>query len=334
MTAIDQLTEAEKAQGLAQAYEALSAYGLADADVSWLAYTHNRVFAVAHQTGRYVLRLHLAQAVRRDWLEGEIGWLRAIGADSALVVPRPVSLRDGGFVYADESWVAVLFEHIAGEIAQPDTLSAINMQHIGAFIGQLHNVTITSQQTITRPRLDYDGLFGEAGRYRLGEAAAIFTPKQTAVFDATTARIQQTMDTLGTGSDVFGLIHGDLLAKNILIVGDRVRALDFEYCGYGYYLYDLTPLLWQLKSARADDYGQLEAALWAGYISVRPDAVPHRNLLEPFIAARQVASCRWLAGNLDNPAVKDTAHTLIAQRVAELRGFLDRGVLHRQSMTL
>ncbi len=333
MTAIDQLTATEKAQGLAQARAALSAYGLADADVSWLAYTHNRVFDVRYQTGRYVLRLHPAQTVRRDWLDGEIGWLRAIRAGSALVVPRPVSLRDGGFVYADESWVAVVFEHIAGEVAQPDALSTINMHRIGVFIGQLHNVNL-SQQTITRPQLDYDGLFGEAGRYRLGEAAAIFTPEQRAVFDATTARIQQTMDMLGTESDTFGLIHGDLLAKNILFAGDAVRALDFEYCGYGYYLYDLTPALWQLKSARAGDYGQLETALWAGYRSVRPDAAPQRNLLEPFIAARQVASCRWLAGNLDNPAVKDSAHALIAQRVDELRGFLDSGVLHRQSMTL
>ena len=119
-----------------------------------------------------------------------------------------------------------------------------------------------------------------------------------------------------------------LLLKNILFHEGEVRALDFEYCGWGYYLYDLTPLLWQLKPQNR--YPQLEQALWDGYTSIRPLTQRHRELLETFIAGRQVASMRWIAANRQNPHVVGKVEAILTQRTAELQAFLETGKLNRR----
>lgn len=133
--------------------------------------------------------------------------------------------------------------------------------------------------------------------------------------------------TLGQTRTSYGLIHGDLHQQNILFHEGQARALDFEYCGWGYFLYDFTPLLWQLKLR--PDYAELEQALWEGYQAVRPLPSDWRAHLETLIAARQVASIRWLALNHENPSVYPHAQAMMAQRTEELRRFLAEGRLER-----
>ena len=104
--------------------------------------------------------------------------------------------------------------------------------------------------------------------------------------------------------------------------------------GWGYFLYDLAPLLWQLKGDRPDDYPMLEEALCQGYACARAVTEPERALLEPFIAARQLASCRWLLGHWDHPDLREMAPALLHARFAELEAFLTTGRLDRNTATL
>ena len=132
------------------------------------------------------------------------------------------------------------------------------------------------------------------------------------------ARVGQVMARLDREPASIGLIHADLLSKNALFGRAAVAALDFEYSGWGYFLYDLAPLLWGLRGERRADYAPLEDALLDGYRSARPNAQVDREALEAFVAARQVASCRWLLQNRHHPHLRSAAPDLIRQRTAEL----------------
>ena len=44
--------------------------------------------------------------------------------------------------------------------------------------------------------------------------------------------------TYGKGPDRFGLIHCDLRLANLLIDGKEVKVIDFDDCGFGWYMYD------------------------------------------------------------------------------------------------
>jgi hypothetical protein len=96
-------------------------------------------------------------------------------------------------------------------------------------------------------------------------------------------------------------------------------------CGWGVDLYDLAPLLWQMKP-----YPQYEAiadAFWQGYTEWR--ALPPREWLEVFIAARQGASVRWVIQNRHLPGYAERVNEIVRQRMDEIAGFLDTGILKR-----
>ena len=332
--------EAQKAFWLKLAHDVAGRWNLRVKGLSWLGYSHNAVFKVSAADGDYVLRLQLSGRVKAAELRSELQWLRTIRRNTDLLAPFPRSAVIDGkkdlLASVDHPQLpsivyGCLFEYAPGLTKSPSEMSLDDVFQIGVYLGKLHTAgQFRPPSDFSRPRLDWEGLFGERSPYHPGENAHV---AQSQVFAQTATRVQAVMRDLGPGADELGLIHADLLAKNILFCEDGVAALDFEYCGWGYYLYDLAPLLWQFRGERADD-ARLETALWSGYISIRPQADARRELLETFIAGRQLASCRWLAANLHHPTIRAAAPKLLAQRQEELKDFLDSGKLRRRSPTL
>ncbi len=327
------------------AHDALQRWDLKPQKMRWLGHGGNVVFHVPAGDADFVLRLHppgRADAVR---LSSELGWLASIRRDTDLIAPYPVAaLVDGRERLSLEmqhdllphaSVVhAALFKYIEGKSKPAPDLSAEDVYRVGEYLGALHSeAQFKTAGDFEGPRLDWAGLFGDDSPYAsLSETG--LESEHRGVLDQVAEQLRVPLSELATKPDAMGLIHADLLAKNILFRADSIAALDFEYCGWGFYLYDLAPLLWQLKGERATDYMALEQAMWGGYTSVRPRAESDRALLESFIAARQFASIRWLRSNLDNPAVRVLAPALIAERCAELKLFIESGILRRSTPTL
>lgn len=266
---------------------------------------------------KQILRLHLGDACERA--SSEFALLGAI-TQVGLSVPQPIKF------YVDEECCGMLLGFLAGSSPDPQLVTPQQMSQIGRFLAQLHQSAIQPNQ---RPHLDWDGLFGKDGVYALNNnAQTIFTDEQTSTMQTVTERVRLAMDSLGKSSAEYGFVHGDFLLKNVLFDGDMLHGIDFEYCGWGYFLYDLTPLLWQLKAIR-HDYADLAKALWSGYVGVRPLDDHHQQLLETFIAGRQVASMRWVANNQHNPHVAGKVPQILQQRTQELQEFLATGYLRR-----
>jgi len=325
------LTEAQWTQ---IAELAIQAYGLLTAQLNWLSQTHNTVFEVITDEKRYSLRLQIADDGRIEWLRSELTFLRILHDMTKLSVPYPNFTRLGESYArinsADYPPIqAVLFNHLEGESPMPTSIIPEELRKIGAFLGQLHQSSppFPSPKGFQRPMLDWQGLFGTESIYDPEEGHALFTDEMKRIINRVTEQVQRVMDKLSQSKVQFGMIHGDLLTKNILVHEGDVSALDFEYCGWGYFLYDLAPLLWQFKLE--ETYAELEDMLWEGYIQVRPQMALHREALEPLIAARHVASIRWIAKNQHHPYVKGKALSIVEQRINELKQFLTTGFLRR-----
>jgi Ser/Thr protein kinase RdoA (MazF antagonist) len=217
--------------------------------------------------------------------------------------------------------------------AEPAAVAAITPEQaaqVGTFLARLHQFSASYQPPagFERPRLDWTGLFSDDSIYA-SAGDSVFSAEQVAVMRAVAERVRETMQALDAQPDSFGLIHGDFIAKNVLFSESQVCALDFEYCAFGYYLYDLAPALlgWNALPAYAD----LKAALWETYSRQRPQVADQAEYLETLVAGRHVASCRWIASNLHNPKIRNAAPEILAQRSDELRGFLATGQLLRES---
>jgi Ser/Thr protein kinase RdoA (MazF antagonist) len=111
------------------------------------------------------------------------------------------------------------------------------------------------------------------------------------------------MTQLGDGADKVGLIHADLHLDNALFWRDDVRVIDFDDCGFGYWLYDIAVSLWELRHRK--DYEQFRTALIEGYTQHRPPPYSDLAHLDDFIATRDVAFGLWFTGTAQvNPAFR------------------------------
>ena len=106
-----------------------------------------------------------------------------------------------------------------------------------------------------------------------------------AILEEAALALQRVLDVLGKGSDVWGLIHADLHLDNVIFAAGKARPIDFDDCGFGYWLYDIAVALWELRLE--DHWPAFRQAFLDGYAQHRP--VPHDQLpyLDTFIAARE-----------------------------------------------
>lgn len=315
----------------------LRAYGYQGSALRSVTYANNAVFEVrAPDGGHFALRLHRPGHKRLEWINSELVWLEAIGRDTSLSVPHLIHAQDDeSIVYASveglsDPVVCTLFAWIDGQFDTTSTVSLERVREVGKYLSRLHNYSMTFDPPadFARPRLDEKGLSGVESAYYSGVSSALFTDEDRHTFRQVEGRVRDVMHGLGASKESFGLIHADFLMKNMLFRGDEVCAIDFDDCSWGYFLYDLAPLMLQFKDEPR--YPELRDALWEGYTAYRPLPETYRAYLETFVAARDMFSCWWVAGNVHNPRVRERAAELITYRVAELRRFLETGSISQQ----
>ncbi len=326
--------EQQVAQLTSAAQSILPQYGLSGAQIQLLSYANNAVFKVSSSShDHYVLRVHRPGHKRIEWILSELLWLSALNEQSTAHVPRSIPTQTGEWLVdahvetLSEPLPCVLFQWIEGHFYTAADIPLDKAYQAAAFIAHLHDFADTFKPPVafTRPRLDWEGLFGEHSPYNPGEGARIFTADQKVVFAAVEARVQTVFNELDALPQSFGVIHADFLPKNFLFTQTGMAAIDFDDVSWGYYLYDLSPSLLLFKSESR--YAELREAWLSGYSSVRALPAHHGDYLEAFMAARHLASCRWQAGHLHNPRIREHAAEVIVLRTEDLRHFLETGML-------
>jgi Ser/Thr protein kinase RdoA (MazF antagonist) len=96
---------------------------------------------------------------------------------------------------------------------------------------------------------------------------------------------------LGNGRSVFGLIHADFHLDNVIFHHGAARPIDFDDCGFGYWLYDMAVTLWLFRMK--PDWPVWREAFLKGYGSVRPLPTDQLEYLDHFIAAREISIGLW-----------------------------------------
>jgi Ser/Thr protein kinase RdoA (MazF antagonist) len=116
----------------------------------------------------------------------------------------------------------------------------------------------------------------------------------------------------------FGLIHADLHTGNFLFPSPRIPAvIDFDDCGYGYYMYDLAVTIAGLRThPRQRD---LTESLMAGYTS--EGLTVDEELLRALIGVRYYLILNWFASRLENPKLQARARKIAPAMLENLLKF-------------
>ncbi len=340
MREYESLTTAGQVRRLRRlAAEALAAYPLRVQRLWPLHHGHNTTFGVAAtaadgETRRYALRASLPGWRLPQQLEAEPAYLTLLREKTSLGVPRPVAARDGAFVVqaaaADipgERYF-MLNEWVSGRFMRR-RLSVAGMRRVGRFTALLHNFSqmhAAELAGLQRPSVQWErraGLDGDMARITaqaFSHAGPLLDRPTRALFRRARERLQPAMESLGTGEDCFGLIHADLHQSNILHHQGEVRAIDFDDCGWGHYLYDLAVTHWYFR--RRPDAARLRAAHLDGYRELRPLTAAEERLLPTFGSARTLLMACYIAGRSDHPRYSRWAPDFVRQCAAELEEFL------------
>ncbi|MFN2143898.1 MAG: phosphotransferase, partial [Anaerolineales bacterium] len=265
------------------ALRALKAYPLEVVDIEVLRYILNIEFIVRARPAsqpdtieKYVLRVNAPSFNARAEIASEMEWLNAIVHDTKLLVPVPVRTSAGNWVHTVDLPAlgifrhCVLFEYLSAKAAE-DTITPNKMEFLGAMIGLIHKhgASFKLPHGFIRKHWDLEGLRGEMLDVPISQALAALTKEEREVLKKAEIIVAEAMEQLGTSPQVYGLIHGDLHLKSLLFTPDgRPVVIDFDTCGYGYYIYDLAVAIWNLFNR--EDYTELRKALLRGYRKVRP----------------------------------------------------------------
>ena len=315
------------------AREALARWNLPGASLRLIALRSNAVFAAETPDKRCILRVNWPERKSLAYIQSEAAWTsdlhrRGLPVAHALREPEVIRL-DGALRMA-----STLIPYLDGEQVLGPDFTLEHAAATGRLMAQLHlaGQDFTPDAAFDRFRLDYDGLFGARSIYRLDSGGQALLAPHRPTLDAVTSRVAEIFARLDTEGGAFGLIHGDLKPDNMLFAApDQPRLLDFDDCGYGYFLYEFAPLLLFTRSeipAQADPrYQAVKSAAWGAYTAALPLPDWQFDALETLVAGRFAASCLWVASHHDHPAYRDKAHAILAERLTRLNGFLANGAL-------
>jgi Ser/Thr protein kinase RdoA (MazF antagonist) len=153
------------------------------------------------------------------------------------------------------------------------------------------------------------------------QALAALTKEEREVLQKAERIVADAMDQLGTSPQVYGLIHGDLHLKSLLFSPDgRPVVIDFDTCGYGYYIYDLAVAIWNLFNR--EDYTDLRNALLTGYRKVRPISEKEETFIIHFVAGRLMIQILIWAPRRLVSTLNETADKAIERQIAQLKALL------------
>jgi Ser/Thr protein kinase RdoA (MazF antagonist) len=267
-----------------------------------------------------------------DSVAVELEWLTALAQDTPLQVPQPVATPAGAFLIhashpgVPESRMCVLFRWVSGRHLR-QKLYPGRLQRLGQCIGHLHNYSehFRPSRAGIDQCWDWERVFG--GQSIIGPASTWpgLSSDQQILFRATAERVRATMQRLGEEPSVFGLIHADIHTAYYLVEHGRIGLIDFEDCGWGYYLYDLAVVLDQIEAEYVEQAQVLRAALLHGYRQIRPLSADHEELLDIFIAMRLAELVRWF-GSSNKPEFEPSTTELLRQATDYMSRLLNNPV--------
>ncbi len=300
---------------------ALAAYGLSDASLSFTQHTENAIYrvdappsaALAAADGpyipnRYVLRIHAMDD--EEAIASELTWLIALSQEAGLPVPAPVPTPDGNHLVRvvtpemPHGRIVTLLRWLDGRRLDGG-LRPAHLTALGQMVARLHAFAVDWQPParFTRFHWDWDSqLGGSMFRHPREELVASVPAQFQEPFEAVSQAAKRTMASLGKSQEAYGLIHADLYPENVLFRAGQAYPIDFEDCGYGYWMWDIAVAL--CRWAWGADWERMRDAFRDGYARIRALPEAQWAQLDLFVATQFATMVLWASAFLRNDPIR------------------------------
>lgn len=236
----------------------------------------------------------------------ELKWLDALRNHPEIVTAQPVPGANGKLIQVlehravPEARHAVLFSFLPG--TEPDPKDHASFEQLGAVTAHLHNHSRNWPEVATLVRHTWDletMFFGEKTLWGRWQDGVGVQGERAVLLERLAAYLQDRINAFGKSSEHFGLIHADLRLANLLLHEGKVQVIDFDDCGFSWYIYDLASAL-----SFIEDQPQVPALIEAwirGYEKFAPLTRAAREEIPTFIMARRLLLTAWVGSHQESP---------------------------------
>jgi Ser/Thr protein kinase RdoA (MazF antagonist) len=315
----------------AMVLQGLPRWGISsDACVRLMNVSENATFAVSdpREACDLVVRVHRIGYSSLQEIRSELQWILALRAGLVVDTTLPVAGCDGEFVQLLPSpagrtqRLAVAFERLPGK--EPDRHDAVHwFEKLGQITAHMHGHARRwiLPQGFCRKRWDVDDMVGPQAHWGPWRAAMGLSEPGARSIEQALARIRLRLDRFGRAAGQFGLVHADMRLANLLVDGTHLRIIDFDDCGFSWFLYDSAAAISFIEHETF--VPELLGAWLAGYRSVASIAAEEEAEIPTLVVLRRILLTAWLASHSELGFAQSLGANFTAGTVKLAREFVN-----------
>lgn len=215
----------------------------------------NDIYKCTNGNQSFFFKIYARKDIDKEAIEAEIEIVNHL-KQSGLSVAYPISMKDGQYLLPIETpegaRFGVLFSEAEGLPCSNDMLAERETVEIGRLISDMHAILDAIPMVPKRWKLD-DRLFLDHS-IEILENYNKFNPHFELSFLKDVVKELKEQIRAKVASWNWGLCHGDIYTGNIHRRNDgKLSIYDFDFCGYGWRAYDVSPFLGNFGAGVRED---------------------------------------------------------------------------------
>lgn len=295
-----------------------------------LGFSENVTFLITDKEDnkKYILRVCQPGYHTIEELQAEVKWVKIIQKESDIIVPDVLSGSDEKYVQIirknSKEYHCMLFKFITGKMPADDPLILNQVfKKVGKITAKLHNISekyLCDNVPFERATWDIEKMFGTNAVWGHWTDNKFLSPDDLKILEHALEIIKYRLKLYGRNNKNFGLIHADLRITNVLKNSEIVKVIDFDDCGYSWYLYDLSASLTFLENR---PYVQDLIKSWIeGYSSCRILSKDDLDEIETFIVMRSLLFISWIGTHGHSEEVKKIGEAYTYEAIDRAKTFI------------
>jgi Ser/Thr protein kinase RdoA (MazF antagonist) len=248
--------------------------------------SENFTYRIENPSGfKAILRVHRENYHSRRSIECELTWIDALSKSGLIETPSYFFGKDGSAIQECSidniigSRYLVLFHFVSGSAPEENKNLDTLYEKLGRLAGTCHNHVLSWEKPDNFERLtwDIDTIFGSNALWGNWRLAPEVTKEVQDKLERVELKIRGRLLDYGKSEKRFNLIHADMRLANLLIDQESTRLIDFDDCGFGWFMYDFASAISFIEDSPMVSF--FKSSWIKGYKSVRELSVEDEKKL-------------------------------------------------------
>ncbi|MGK0367644.1 MAG: Ser/Thr protein kinase RdoA (MazF antagonist) [Thermoproteota archaeon] len=291
------------------AQNSLKQYPIRVKSLDFICHGENTTYKLTDtQNNKYLLRVHRLGYQSIPAIHEELNWLKRL-SKTDINCQVPIANTKGKLISHVDGRNITIISWVEGRHIYK-SVNKKHMQMLASLLSKMHKNT-KSIKVKYRQYWDAKGLAGPKPFVgSINEVLGLNNSQQKYILESSKEIFKRLKDYEKKTPHKMGLIHGDLHFGNFFLKNSELSPIDFDDCGFGFHLYDLSVIdvfmgyFVKAKKLSKKNYQILSDELLNSYSKINPLSDHDIRIYEDLNIARRLVGTQWLNNRKDHPKLK------------------------------